>query len=480
MAPPIGLGETLLLLSYYFSLSLLACLGIHRVWLLAQRRLVRAAETAPSSPPEPWPPLLVQLPIYNEPAVAERLLRCCAALRYPAPLRIQVLDDSTDETTDVVARVLEDLRASCPGAQFNHVRRPDRTGFKAGALAEGLRRTSEPLVALFDADFQPPPDFLLRVVPHLLAGEDLGFVQARWDHLNRKESRLTRAQALLLDGHFLGEHAIRSARGLIFNFNGTAGIWRREAIKAAGGWEHDTLTEDIDLTYRARLQGWRGLFLPDTTAPAELPAGWDALLSQQRRWSRGTLQCARKLLPRLWRSDLPWTVKAEGTIPLLANLAWPLLAWLMITSFPVFFIRQHAGLYTLVWLDAALLFPATLAFFGFYYSISRQTQSVFASLGDTLLALCLGIALALNNATAAIRGLWGQTGAFVRTPKAGIGTGRPAQRNRGAKTPFRLEWLLFLHLSALFVFSLWLGVYSAVPFTLFFLAGVAWVVSGKR
>lgn len=467
---------------YYLFLSALACLGLHRAWLMVRGRNLRNLELA--QPEVEFPEILVQLPIYNEPHVGVRVLRACAALDYPSDrLVLQVLDDSTDETTGLLAQEITALIAENPGLQIEHVRREIREGFKAGALADGLSRTNQPFIALFDADFLPPAVFLRRAVSHLQQDPSLAFVQGRWQHLERRASAMRRAQAALLDGHFLREHLIRSRAGLIFNFNGTAGVWRREAIEAAGGWQGDTLTEDFDLSYRAFMAGWRADFLPDLTAPAELPGRWPALRSQQARWTRGSLQCMRKLLLKLWSCEsLPYATRMEGTIPLLTNFAWPVLLALMVLSFPVFTIRQSYGLGGLVWLDTAFLLPATFFFAAYYYGVRRDQRqgeeraTPREALADALLAMLMGIALCPGNARAALQGLLGGKGVFVRTPKAGEAGRRAidALIPRSFDAALLMEAALFLYLALLLAMEFQMGVWIAMPFTGLFLAGIGW------
>ena len=279
---------------YYLVLSVLALYGMHRLVLLAIFFWTRRRN--PERPPDPdlWPRVTVQLPIFNERYVATRLIDAVCALDYPRDrLEIQVLDDSTDDTRERVAACVERQRRL--GFDIRHLHRTDRTGYKAGALAAGCAEARGDLLAIFDADFVPPTDFLLRTVPYF-ADQEIGVVQARWEHVNRDYSLLTQAQAIFLDAHFRIEHQARNRGGNFFNFNGTAGLWRRQAIDDAGGWQHDTLTEDLDLSYRAQLAGWRFLFLPDVVAPAELPVDANAFKRQQFRWAKGSVQTARKLL----------------------------------------------------------------------------------------------------------------------------------------------------------------------------------------
>src|SRR5687768_10118185 len=289
-------AEAVLLALYYLVLSALAVYSVHRFYLVRLRR--RTPEPARITAAV-YPPLTVQLPMYNEPNVAERLLDAVAALRYPGELDIQVLDDSTDETTQIVAAKIAAMR----GIRIEHVRRGSRDGFKAGALAEGMRRSAAELFAVFDADFVPPPDVLLKMVPYF-ADRRVGMVQARWTHINRDASMLTRVQALFLDAHFAVESAARNFGRRFFNFNGTAGVWRRAAIEEAGGWSSSTLTEDLDLSYRAQLAGWEFVFLPDVEVPAELPAALSGFQEQQHRWTKGRSEerrVGKECRARLWR-----------------------------------------------------------------------------------------------------------------------------------------------------------------------------------
>ncbi|NIO72790.1 MAG: glycosyltransferase, partial [Anaerolineae bacterium] len=290
------------------------------------------------SPPDEWPHVTVQLPIYNELHTVERLLNAAAGLDYPRDrLEIQVLDDSTDATSRVAARTVALLRRQ--GIDVIHISRPDRTGFKAGALAAGLAEAKGELIAIFDADFLPPPDFLQRVVPHF-ADPIVGCVQTRWGHLNRDYSLFTQAQALGVDGHFVVEQTARSRAGLFINFNGTAGIWRRTCIGDAGGWQGDTLTEDLDLSYRAQLRGWQIGYVPDVVVPAELPAQISGFKRQQARWAQGSIQTALKLLGPLLRSDQPWSVKLEGVVHLTGYLVHPLMLLVVLLTLPMSFSRS--------------------------------------------------------------------------------------------------------------------------------------------
>src|SRR5581483_6922760 len=309
--------ETLTLAAYFFVLIILAVYGWHRyylVWLYMKNR-----EKQPKDLPalDPTPVVTIQLPLYNEMYVADRLIQSVCEIDYPRDrLEIQVLDDSTDETRSIAELAVR--RHAAQGIDIKYYHRVDRTGYKAGALEAGMRVARGEYIGIFDADFIPARDFLLRLMPHFVDPK-VGMVQARWGHINQDYSLLTKIQAILLDGHFILEHGGRNRSGRFFNFNGTAGVWRRTAIEDAGGWQHDTLTEDLDLSYRAQLRGWRFVFVPDVIAPAEVPVEMNGFKSQQHRWAKGSIQTCRKLLPTILRSDLPFGVKAEAFFHLTAN-----------------------------------------------------------------------------------------------------------------------------------------------------------------
>ncbi len=366
----------------------------------------------PARPSADMPLVTVQLPVYNEKHVVQRLIDAAANLDYPRDrLQIQVLDDSNDETT-----LLAEARAAfhrARGVDIAVLRRPERSGFKAGALAWGLKQARGEFIAIFDADFQPPPDFLQRTIPYLLADPKLGMVQARWSHLNADYSLLTRAQALALDGHFVVEQAARSNAGLLMHFNGTAGVWRRTAIESSGGWQTDTVCEDLDLSYRAQLAGWHCRYLPDVEGPAELPPQMLAFKQQQARWARGSLQCLRKLALPLLRSprfNLPQ--KLMALIHLGSYLGHPLLVLLLLITVPLL---SHP--------KATQGMPALLGVLclGPFLVYITSQWATYRNWGQRLLALpllaLLGTGIAWNNALASWRGLTQWGGEFARTPK---------------------------------------------------------------
>ncbi|MCC6407171.1 MAG: glycosyltransferase [Planctomycetes bacterium] len=416
------------------------------------------------------PFVTVQLPVYNERTVVARLIRSIGALDYPRErLEVQVLDDSTDETREIVDREVAELVAR--GIDAHVVRRADRRGFKAGALDHGLARAKGELVCIFDADFTPASDFLLALVGHF-GDPKVGMVQARWGHENRESSTLTRAQSTLLDGHFVIEHKVRHDSGLFFNFNGTAGVWRKRAIVDAGGWQHDTLTEDLDLSYRAQLAGWRFVYAPHVVAPAEVPPDIAAFKSQQRRWAKGSVQVAKKLVGSILTSKQPLRVKLEALAHLTGNTGYPLVV-LLALLLPAM-VGMQLGLPEPV--HVALFATSTLSVFLFYETGQRALGRGAAKRAfDVVAAVALGIGMSLSQTRAVLSGLFGGTGEFVRTPKVGDARGAlRAYRSVRAGIP-GLE-LLF---AAWFVFGIvraceherWL----ALPFFTLFFAGFAWV-----
>ncbi|MEO6325336.1 MAG: glycosyltransferase family 2 protein [Thermoanaerobaculia bacterium] len=415
--------NTGILAGYYFVLVGLAFYGSHRFRLVLRHYRGRAAD--PVAPPfaAAHPAVLVQLPIYNERFVVERLLEACAVMRWAGPLRIQLLDDSQDDTPSLAAPIV--ARLSRPGVEVMHVRRGSRAGFKAGALAEGMRLDAEhpegaaPCIAIFDADFVPPVDFLEKTVAHLNA-PGVGLVQARWDHLNREESLLTRLQAIFLDGHFVLESAVRYRGGLFFNFNGTAGVWKREAIEQAGGWSGDTLTEDLDLSYRALLKGWRFVFLAEVTAPAEVPARMNDFKSQQARWTKGSIEVGRRILPALLRAKLPARVKLEAFIHLTNNLSYVFVVLLALLIVPSLEVRREIGWLRLLWLDVPLFLTSSLSV-GLFYLVSQRELGRDWRRDVRLfpMMMSLGIGMAVGNAIGVVEALVGSATPFFRTPKRG-------------------------------------------------------------
>ncbi|HEX4823469.1 MAG TPA: glycosyltransferase [Candidatus Polarisedimenticolaceae bacterium] len=468
--------STLILPIYFGVLGLLALYGAHRAYLLLLLAIHRRTTASPSQLPDELPFLTVQIPLYNELHVARRVLLACAALDWPRDrFEIQVLDDSTDETASVVAAITARLVSS--GIDVRHLRRADRRGFKAGALAAGLAAARGEIIAVFDADFEPAPDFARRLVP-AFADPRIGMVQARWGHLNRGASLLTRAQSVLLDGHFAIEHAARHRAGRFFNFNGTAGIWRRRCIEDAGGWQHDTLTEDLDLSYRAQLRGWRFAFVEDAVAPAELPVEMGAFKSQQHRWAQGSIQTARKLLPSILRAPLPLAVKLESVVHLTANATYLLMIVLALLLGPAAWLRRGQGLPPLVFLDLPLL-AISLASIATFYLVAERRATGRAGEGLRVLpmVLAVGVGLSVNNARAVVQGLFSRRAAeFRRTPKYGLAVvddvalaTRRYRAGRNADT--WIELAAGVYLAAWTAIATTCGLWGAAPFLVLFAAG---------
>ena len=405
---------------HFSALGALSLYGAHRLWLLACWWRQRATPGTPdASRPlaEALPLVTVQLPLFNERFVAERLLDAAAALDWPLErLEIQVLDDSTDDTSELIALKVAKLRAE--GVDIRQLRRDNRDGFKAGALAEGMAQARGEFLAIFDADFTPAPDFLRRSVPSF-ADPRVGMVQSRWAFRNAEHSLLTGVQALLLGPHFSIEHQVRFRRGLFFNFNGTAGVWRRRAIEAAGGWQADTVTEDLDLSYRAQLAGWRFVYLDGNAVPSELPVTLAAFRSQQQRWAKGSVQTARKILPRLLRRDLPLAVKCEALSHLLANLCWVLGTVIFLTLYPAIVSRIGVGPWQMLRLDLPLFLATSCAILCYFFA--HQAANRGAGRWRCFLALpmiCIGLGPSVS--LSVLSGMWRRGGFFERTPKFGI------------------------------------------------------------
>jgi cellulose synthase/poly-beta-1,6-N-acetylglucosamine synthase-like glycosyltransferase len=467
-------AETITLAAYFFVLIILAVYGWHRYYLVYL--YMRNRDKQPKSGPQlaPLPVVTVQLPLYNEMYVADRLIDAVCRLDYPRDLlEIQVLDDSTDETCGIAELAV--MRHAEAGVNIKYFHRADRTGYKAGALEAGLQVARGEFVAIFDADFQPTPDFLARLLPHF-ADPRVGMVQARWGHINQDYSLLTKIQSILLDGHFVLEHGGRNRAGRFFNFNGTAGIWRRRAIDDAGGWQHDTLTEDLDLSYRAQLRGWRFVFVPDVIAPAEVPVEMNGFKSQQHRWAKGSIQTCRKLLPSLLAADIPQGTKAEAFFHLTANFNYPLMVVLSVLMFPSMVIRYNMGWYEMLLIDVPLFFAATFSVCNFYMVCQREIHRDWrARLRYLPFLMSIGIGLSINNTRAVLEALFNRQSEFTRTPKYRIE--RDADEWVGKKyrqsvavQPI-IELALGLYFTATVFYALANGIYGTLPFLVLFQLG---------
>jgi cellulose synthase/poly-beta-1,6-N-acetylglucosamine synthase-like glycosyltransferase len=467
--------ESAILGLYFLTLVILAVLGVHRYIMVGLYFKNRARRAVAGPLPEVLPRVTVQLPVYNEMYVVERLLDSVCSIRYPKDrLEIQVLDDSTDETSGIACRAVEQYRAL--GHDVRYLHREDRTGYKAGALDAGLAAATGEFVLIFDADFVAPPDILEKTIGQF-QDPKVGLVQVRWGHINREYSLLTQVQSVLLDGHFILEHGGRSRSGRFFNFNGTAGVWRRSAIEDAGGWQHDTLTEDLDLSYRAQMRGWRFVYLQDLVCPAELPVEMNSFKTQQHRWAKGSVQTCKKLLPTVLASSLPWRIKLEATFHLTANFAYPLMVLLSLLMFPAMVIRYNMGWQEMLLVDVPLFLGATTSVCSFYFFSQKE---IFPDTWRGRLlylpaVLSVGIGLSVNNALAVLEGLFGRASEFTRTPKyriEGAGDDWKQKRYRGQLSfgPF-VELVLGVYFTAMAVYAAAYGIWGTLPFIVIFQVG---------
>ncbi|HKV05706.1 MAG TPA: cellulose synthase family protein [Candidatus Acidoferrales bacterium] len=467
-----------IMLPYFFVMVILAMYGVHRYSLVYN--FFKNRKNVPSAPPElaQWPKVTVQLPIYNERYVIERLIETVAQFDYPRDLLdIQVLDDSTDQTQQVARDCVE--RHQALGVPISYIHRDNREGFKAGALQEGLKTASGEFVAIFDADFIPPADFLRRTVPYF-ASPKIAMVQTRWSYVNRSYSTLTEVEAILLDGHFAIEHSSRFRTGLFFNFNGTAGIWRRAAIEDSGGWQHDTLTEDTDLSYRAQIRGWRFLYLPEIDCPSELPVEMNAFKTQQARWAKGLMQTAKKILPQVMRSDVPAATKAEAFFHLTANISYPLMVFLSIILLPAMIVRFYQGWFQVLLIDLPLFLASTCSISSFYLAAERTfyPKTWMRTFLYLPFVMAVGIGLSVRNALAVIEAILGVKSEFVRTPKYRVEAGakrsgewvKKKYHKRAGLMPFA-EVLLGVYFAGAVVYAIQNENYATVPFLLLFVWG---------
>jgi len=461
---------------YFLVLAGLCTLGAHRAFTVflvrKHRRIIERAQRPLSRFEESeLPTVTVQLPLYNEATVAARLIHAAGNFDYPSDkLEIQVLDDSSDETRTISEAAVKELRAK--GIDAHYVRRPDRHGYKAGALDFGLNTAKGEFIAMFDADFVPQKSFIRQIIDHF-HDPKVGMVQTRWDHMNRDANILTQVQALMLDGHHLVENCARFGAGCYFNFAGTGGMWRREAIERAGGWEHDTLTEDLDLSYRAQMAGYEFIYRPDVLTPSELPEDVSALRAQQHRWAKGTVQTARKLLPTvLANKKMSLHQRIEAGFHMLPHFAYPLMVLLAVLLLPALVLLPAADVRTMALIDLPLVFGTTGSIAAFYATAERsQGRSAWGAIKRLPLLIGLGAGLAPHLTGAVWSGMNHMSGEFVRTPKRGESRGR---YKMGAKLPLA-ELILAVLCSASFIAAVETGHWFAAPFALLFTWGYSYV-----
>jgi len=468
-----------MMIPYFIVLLVLAMYGLHRYWLVYDYFLYSKNVPPPPPPVTNWPRVTVQLPIFNERYVIERLTEAVARFDYPPELLdVQVLDDSTDETQEVARACVE--RHAAQGMPITYIHRTNREGYKAGALENGLKTAKGEFVAIFDADFIPEPDFLRRTIPYFLnpdGGESIGMVQTRWTYLNSDYSLLTNVETILLDGHFVVEHGARSRRGTFFNFNGTAGVWRRKVIHDAGGWQHDTLTEDTDLSYRAQLKGWKFLYLPQIECASELPVDMNGFKSQQARWAKGLMQTAKKILPKVFKADVPWHIKAEAFFHLTANISYPLMIVLSTMLLPVMIVRFQQGWFQMLLIDLPLFLASTCSISSFYLVAQKELRpkTWWRTFLYMPFVMATGIGISVRNAQAVIEAIVGKKTEFARTPKFRIegktGTfAKKSYKNKAGWIPYA-EVLLGIYFSFTVVYAITNDNYGTVPFLLLFVWG---------
>jgi cellulose synthase/poly-beta-1,6-N-acetylglucosamine synthase-like glycosyltransferase len=466
--------ENALLVFYIVVLSFPFIFGSNGFLMIYYYFKYRGKQDARKKELDEFPIVTIQLPVYNELYVVNRAVDAVCALDYPRDrIEIQVLDDSTDETSAILLRKISEKARD--GFDIKHIRRGNRQGYKAGALKFGLSKSRGEYVAIFDADFIPRPDFLKKTLPYFVDPK-VGLVQTRWEHINSDYSLLTRAQAIALDGHFVIEQQVRNKAGFFINFNGTAGIWRRSCIEDAGNWEADTLAEDLDLSYRAQLKGWHFVFMKEYTSPAELPADVNGLRSQQFRWTKGAIQAAKKLLPKVWKSQLPLRVKIHSTIHLSASMVYPFVLLIGILQVPIVLIK-HTGQF-----DATFIMMSgfIFAFFGSFVFYLYSQKDVYKDwrrriyLFPVFMAGSMG--LSVNNTKAVIEGLINKKSEFVRTPKYGV-TGRQGSWADKKYSERKINWVsiaelvLAIYCFAGIVISIVDLEIAAIPFQLLYFAG---------
>ena len=475
-----GFDWTILIL-YFTILGVLAIYGGYRIKQVVDfwryRKFVPQPKGSFSEAELPF--ITVQLPLFNEMYVVERLLKAVSEFDYPhEKLQIQVLDDSTDETVKLAEQTVENYRAK--GFDIEYVHRLDRTGFKAGALENGMKTAKGELLAIFDADFVPKPDCLRKLVDYF-TDPMVGCAQMRWSHINGNYNLLTRLQTIMLDGHFVVEQTTRNRTGGFFNFNGTAGIWRRRAIALSGGWQHDTLTEDTDLSFRAQLMGWKFIYLLDEEAPAEIPVEINAFKAQQRRWAKGVMQVGIKLYPRIWRSKLPMRVRLEMFFRLTGNISYPLMIVASFLQFPLLLVRYNQPFYHLMIIDLPLLFFSSISVFLFYgTAVWYLDEKRAPRLLHLPLVMALGIGLAFSNARAVLEALFGIKSEFVRTPKYQVEKThdetwkrKKYKRKRGLLPLLELSFSFYFLLAILYAIRM--EMWGTVPFLFLFFFGFGYM-----
>ncbi len=452
---------------YAFAMCVVSLYGANLLWMS-----IEVARTArKKSPPAsrkihshvPWPRVTIQIPLYNESGVARRVIDACAAIQYPPDhLQLQVLDDSTDDTVHIVDETVTEWKGK--GINISHVRRSHREGYKAGALANGLESATGDLIAVFDADFVPPKDFLMRIVP-MMKNPMLGMIQTRWAHLNADSSMLTRIQSWFLDTHFAVEHVARMATGCFINFNGTAGLWKRECILDSGGWQGDTLAEDLDLSYRAQLRGWKFSYVNELEAPAELPETLGSLRIQQNRWTKGTAETARKLLRPVWRASIPFIAKVQGTIHLISFVVYPCIL-LLILLHPVLFVQQVNG-FGPGELYFSMMGIGFIGLLGFFLAQLIAQRKLYPDWLRRMRFFPIFLAGSMGMAISNTKALWAVLRNF-RTPFERTPKSNGPYRVQSSRVVMILEAAIAVYSLAGLSYLIWEGVWFAIGYQIMF------------
>lgn len=474
--------DQIVLFSYILSLTVLLIFASHGFIMLYYHRKYNKIAHNSKKGDQFDQTVTIQLPVYNEYYVVERLINSVCEIDYPKDkLEIQVLDDSTDETYELAKRLVEEKKKE--GFDIKHIHRKKRTGYKAGALKEGLKTAKGDFIAIFDADFVPKKDFLKKTLKYFVKSK-IGMVQTRWEHLNEDYSILTKIQALALNGHFVIEQTVRNKAGFFINFNGTGGVWRKECIEDAGNWQDDTITEDLDLSYRAQLKGWKFVYLRDFTTPAELPSEMNALKAQQFRWTKGAIETAKKMLPKIWKSKLPFRIKLQSTFHLTNNLVFPFILLAGILNVPLVFIK-NSGPYDPYFNIMSVFVLAFISSFLFYLYAQRDVYSDWRkkmALFPIFMAGSMGFAV--NNSRAVIEGLLDRKSAFVRTPKFKITSPTDKLNNKNkyisaikADPSAFIELILAVYCFIGVAASIYFMEIAALPFHLMFFLGFSSVAA---
>ncbi len=468
----------LFLVVYFFILITVFMYASHRYYMVYLYYKHRKNSPTLKGKLKELPRVTIQLPIYNEMYVTRRLITAACNIDYPKELLdIQVLDDSTDETADLAQKCVKEFKEK--GIDIKYIHRTNREGFKAGALENGMKTAKGRFISIFDADFVPAKDTLQKTI-HYFSDKSVGMVQTRWSYLNRKYSFLTKIQAIMLDGHFVIEHAARNWSGRFFNFNGTAGVWRKEAIEAAGGWQHDTLTEDLDLSYRAQLEGWKFVYLKDELSPSEIPVEINGFKSQQHRWAKGSIQTAKKLLPLILKSKLPLKVKVEAFFHLTNNVSYLLMLVLSMLIYPSMVARINIGWFKMVVADVPFLLVATVGISFFYICSQKEAYKNWKSRLTCLpMLMSLGIGLSVSNSKAVLEAIFNKKTAFKRTPKYKIEEKKDKWLGKKYRGEINFLVIMELLLGIYFSFNIYFAfinkIYISIPFLMMFQIGYFYV-----